>query len=206
MISDWSLQRVESLSDGVFAVAMTLLLALEPAVPRSITDFAAHPTFGDVLQLLPHFRGVAASFFVTSAFWIGHHRLFRLLVRGDLALVWMNFLLLFGIAIEPITTNLLGGLERPMVVLYAANFVFVSAVLFGMWAYALIGRRLVEPSISTRYVRAVLFRAAIPPILFLVSIPISLYSTTIAILIWLLVFPIGFSMAQREPSAISRQS
>lgn len=206
MIADWRLQRIESLSDGVFAVAMTLLLALEPAVPRSITDFGAHPTFGDILQLLPHLRGVAASFFVTSAFWIGHHRLFRLLVRGDLALIWMNFLLLFGIAIEPITTNLLGGFERPMVVLYAANCVLVSAVLFGMWAYALIGRRLVEPSISTRYVRAALFRAAGPPVLFLLSIPVSLFSTTIAILIWLLAFPISFSIAQRGPSAISRPS
>jgi uncharacterized membrane protein len=61
----------------------------------------------------------------------------------------LNFLLLFGIAIQPITTNLLGGFEQPMVVVYAANMVFVSAILFVMWAYALIGRRLVEPSIGT---------------------------------------------------------
>jgi uncharacterized membrane protein len=77
MTADLSLQRIESLSDGVFAVAMTLLLVMEPAVPRSISDLGAHPTFGDVLQLLPHFRGIAASFFVTAVLWISHHRLFR---------------------------------------------------------------------------------------------------------------------------------
>jgi len=41
--------------------------------------------------LLPHFRGVAASFFVTAVLWIGHHQLFRSLVRGDLGLVWLKF-------------------------------------------------------------------------------------------------------------------
>lgn len=55
MPADWSLQRIESLSDGVFAVAMTLLLVMERAVPRSISDIGAHPIFGDVLQLLPIF-------------------------------------------------------------------------------------------------------------------------------------------------------
>ena len=171
MTADWSLQRIELLSDGVFAVAMTLLLVMEPAVPRSISDLGAHPTFGDVLQLLPHSRGVAASFFVTAVLWIGHHRLFRSIVRGDLVFVWLNFLLLLGIAIQPITTNLLGGFEQPMVIVYAANITFVSGILFVMWAYALIGRRLVEPSIDSRYVRSVLLRAAVAPTLFLTSIP-----------------------------------
>lgn len=109
MPADWNLQRIESLSDGVFAVAMTLLLLLEPAIPRSISDLGANPTLADVLQLLPHFPGVAVSFFVRPVIWIAHHQLFRSLVRGDLGLVWLNFLLLFGIAIQPITTNLLGG-------------------------------------------------------------------------------------------------
>jgi TMEM175 potassium channel family protein len=198
MTADWSLHRIESLSDGVFAVAMTLLLVMEPAVPRSISDLGAHPTFGDVLELLPHFRGVAASFFVTAMLWIGHHQLFRSLVRGDLGLVWLNFLLLFGIAIQPITTNLLGGFEQPMVVVYAANMVFVSAILFVMWAYALIGRRLVEPSIDSRYARSMLFRTAVGPCLFLTSIPVSFFSTTLAVLIWFLASPLAFWVVRHK--------
>ena len=198
MASDWSLQRIESLSDGVFAVAMTLLLVVEPAVPRTITDLGAHPTLADVLQLLPHFRGVAASFLVTAMFWIGHHRLFRLLVRGDLALVWLNFLLLFGIAIQPITTNLLGGFEQPMVVVYAANLVFVSAILFVMWAYALLDRRLVDPSIDSGYARSTLIRRAVVLCLFLISIPASFFSTTLAVLIWFLAAPIAFLVVRHK--------
>ncbi len=193
MTSDWSLQRIESLSDGVFAVAMTLLLVMEPAVPRSISDLSAHPSFADVLQLLPHFRGVAASYFVTAAFWIGHHRLFRSLIRADLVLIWLNFLLIFGIAIQPITTNLLGGFEQPMVVVYAANVAFVSVIRFMMWAYALIGHRLVEPSLDSICLRSLLLRDAVAPILFLASIPVSFFSTTLAVLIWFLAAPTAFS-------------
>ena len=54
-----------------------------------------------------------------------------------------------------------------MVIVYAANITFVSCILFVMWAYALIGRRLVEPSIDSKYVRSVLLRAAVAPTLFL---------------------------------------
>jgi uncharacterized membrane protein len=199
MTYDWSLQRIELLSDSVFAVAMTLLLVVEPAVPRTITDLGPHPALADVLQLLPHFRGVAASFLVTAMFWVDHHRLFRLLVRGDLALIWLNFLLLFGIAIQPITTNLLGGFERPMVMVYAVNVAIVSATLFVMWAYALIGRRLVEPSVASGYLRAMLFRAAVAPTLFFISIPISLFNTTLAVVIWFAAPPIAFSVTQHKP-------
>ena len=110
----------------------------------------------------------------------------------------MNFLLLFGIAIQPITTNLLGGFEQPMVIVYAANITFVSGILFVMWAYALIGRRLVEPSIDSRYVRSVLLRAAVAPTLFLMSIPASFFSTTLAVLIWFLASPIAFVVVRHK--------
>ena len=143
-------------------------------------------------------KGPSRRDFVTAALWIGHHRLFRSLVRGDLILVWLNFLLLFGIAIQPITTNLLGGFEQPMVVVYAANIASVSAILFVMWAYALINHRLVEQSIDGRCARSMLFRTAVAPCLFLISVPVSFFSTTLAVLIWFLAAPIVFSVARHK--------
>jgi len=50
----WDLGRIESLSDGVFAVAMTLLLFVEPGIPRSIADLGAQPTLNRLLELLPN--------------------------------------------------------------------------------------------------------------------------------------------------------
>jgi len=182
----WDLGRIESLSDGVFAVAMTLLLFVEPGIPRTIADLGAQVNPIRLLQLLPNVYGVATSFFVTAMFWIGHHRFFRVLVRADRMLVLLNFLLLFGIAVQPVTNNLLGGFPRATVLLYAANLVFLSSVQFILWAYALIGCRLTEPSIGAKYVRGVLLRQAVPPIFFLLSIPVCLVSATAAIVVWLL--------------------
>jgi len=195
----WDLDRIESLSDGVFAVAMTLLFFVEPGIPRSIADLGAQPTLNRLLQLLPNVYGVATSFFVTAMFWIGHHRFFRVLVRADRVLVLLNFLLLFGIAVQPVTNDLLGGFPQTTVLLYAANLVFLSTVQFGLWAYALIGRRLTEPSISAKYVRAVLFRQAVPPIVFLLSIPVCLLSATAAIVTWLLPVAFIFLTVQDDP-------
>jgi type IV secretory pathway TrbD component len=96
------------------------------------------------------------------------------------------------VAIRPITTNLLGGFEQPMVVFYGSNMAIVSTILFVMWAYALLGRRLVEPSIDSRYARAMLFRTAAGPCLFFVSILVSFFSTTLAVLIWLLASLLAF--------------
>jgi len=67
----WDLGRIESLSDGVFAVAMTLLFFVEPGIPRSIADLGAQPTPNRLLELVPNVYGVATSFFVTAMFWIG---------------------------------------------------------------------------------------------------------------------------------------
>ena len=186
----WDLGRIESLSDGVFAVAMTLLLFVEPGIPRSIVDLGAQPTLNRLLELLPNVYGVATSFFVTAMFWIGHHRFFRVLTRADRVLVLLNFLMLFGIAVQPVTNNLLGGFPRTTVLLYAANLVFLSSVQFSLWAYALLGNRLTEPSISAKYRRSVLFRQAVPPIVFLLSIPVCLLNSTAAIATWLL--PVAF--------------
>jgi hypothetical protein len=85
-----------------------------------------------------------------------------------------------------------------MVVVYAANLVFVSAILFVMWAYALIDRRLVEPSIDSRYARSALFWTAVGPCLFLISIPASFFSTTLAVLIWFLASLLAFSVVRHN--------
>ncbi len=64
---EWDLRRVESISDGVFLVAMTLPLGVEPGLPRTATDLGAEPVLGDILQKVPSVYGVADGFFVTAA-------------------------------------------------------------------------------------------------------------------------------------------
>jgi uncharacterized membrane protein len=92
--------RIAAFSDGVFAIAITLL-ALQLEIP-----------FGDrvdvwagLRDLWPSFLSFAISFAVIGAYWIAHHRLFSLVERYDRRLLWLNLLALFFIVLMPFTTR-----------------------------------------------------------------------------------------------------
>jgi len=199
MNREYDLPSIEALSGGVFAVAMTLLLGTVP-VARNAADLGGEPVGQYVLHLLPQLVSFAISFFVTGVFWVAHHRLFRYLTGADLGLVLINFLLLFGIAIQPLTTGLLGGFPhtRATVVLYAANLVLIGVAQFFLWAYAFVDRRLVDPALDAAVVRAALVSSAVPPVVFLASIPVSSLDTTAAMLCWILPIPLAFARHVRD--------
>ena len=111
------LERVNAFSDGVFAIAITLLvLNVEiPSVPGDELASALRALWSDLIAYM-------IGFAVIGLFWFGHHRLFSRLVRSDGRLVLVNMVLLGLIGVMPFTTGLLGGYDEPIAVaLYAAN-------------------------------------------------------------------------------------
>ena len=111
------LERVNAFSDGVFAIAITLLvLNVEiPSVPGDELGAALRSLWSDLLAYM-------IGFAVIGLFWFGHHRLFSRCVRSDGRLVLVNMVLLGLIGVMPFTTGLLGGYDEPIAVaLYAAN-------------------------------------------------------------------------------------
>ena len=105
-------------SDGVFAVAITLLV-LNIEVPRADGDEAARPPRRPVPDVTAYF----IAFAVIGLFWYGHHQAWSRLQRRRPRLVWSNLLLLSLIALMPFTTALMGGYgDEPIsIVIYAAN-------------------------------------------------------------------------------------
>ena len=117
------LDRVGAFSDGVFAIAITLLvLNLEvPDVPAGDLGHALRDLDGDITA---YFIGFA----VMGRFWYAHHRLFSAIVRTDARLIVVNLLLLSLIALMPFTTALLGGYDEALVVaIYALNVAAAAA-------------------------------------------------------------------------------
>ena len=100
--------RILALSDGVFAIALTLLI-LDIAVPATTSDDDLTKV---LLDLWPRYLAFALSFLVISRFWVIHRQAFRLIVRGDPALVWLNLLLLLFISFLPFPTAVLGDAHR----------------------------------------------------------------------------------------------
>ena len=133
--------RVEAFSDGVFAIAITLLI-LEIRVPES--GEGAHLRAA-LSHLWPSFLAFFSSFMTIGVMWMNHHRLFTLIERCDDTLIVLNLLLLLGITWLPFPTglvarHLLGG-DAPIAgVTYAASFFIIAIVFNVMWRYAVRAR------------------------------------------------------------------
>src|SRR5260370_7592121 len=121
--------RVETLADGVFAIAMTLLAfnLQPPSVP--VTGGAADLQAA-LLAMLPHFKTYVLSFVVIGIYWLSHHFQFQYVRHADRTLLWINIFFLMFIATLPFSTAVLGryGKYQPAIILYSANLLLVATM------------------------------------------------------------------------------
>jgi uncharacterized membrane protein len=132
--ADEGIGRILALSDGVFAIALTLLI-LEIAIPATTSDDDLGQA---LLGLWPRYLAYLLSFLVIARFWVIHHQTFRLIVRDNATLVWLNFVLLLFIAFLPFPTAVLGSHEGApaAAVLYAVALCLTSGSSAGYLWYA----------------------------------------------------------------------
>jgi uncharacterized membrane protein len=177
-------ERMNALSDGVFAIVVTLLL-LEIKVPQVPPPQLVHA----LTELLPKVMGHIISFVVLGIYWVGHHNMFLHVKRHDRVLLWLNILFLLVVAIMPFPTELVIQYlqEQVAVVVYAATLVLAGLTLDLMWWYATHNHRLVHESLSQDLIAFVHRRVLIAPALYLVAIAVSFASVLLAQLIFVLV-------------------
>jgi uncharacterized membrane protein len=137
--------RVESLSDGVFTIAITLLV-LTIGLPNDYSNLSH-----ELADRWPSFAAYVVSFAIIGVMWLNHHSIFSHFERIDRGLVYLNLLLLMTIAFLPYTTGVFGEALRKgdgaqtAAVAYSATMA-ANAVAWGaMWLYASSGRRLLVP-------------------------------------------------------------
>jgi len=127
----FSPHRIEALTDGIYAVAMTLLV-----IELKLSDHAAINTseqlVDGLVHLLPRFLAWAMSFFVLAFFWIGHHRSYGRLRRTDSTLIWLNITQLAFVSLMPFSCDLVGEHGSVLVsqVIYSINMAMLS--VFGL--------------------------------------------------------------------------
>jgi uncharacterized membrane protein len=165
--SEIEFSRVVAFSDGVFAIAITLLvLALE--IPAGLHDIGqALNERGD------EFFAYGLSFAVIGSLWIDHHRFFGDLTRFDGRLMVLNLLYLAFVALVPFSSSLLGSYagETPAVVVYAINMIAISLSFSVQIGYARSQRMLAKDS---EYDRGVSAESIVIPAVFALSIPVAL--------------------------------
>jgi uncharacterized membrane protein len=128
------LQRLASLSDCVFAVAMTLL-TFSVRIPDHGVDPAKLP--GELTRMWSESFGLVLSFAIAGMFWVGHFRLLRSLRRATFGLIYLNLFQLFWIAVLPISTSLWIRNElRETTLVIEANLTLIALSAFLMWLYS----------------------------------------------------------------------
>lgn len=130
--------RIEALTDGIFAVAMTLLV-LDLKIPEALGEVDDARLRAALIALLPKLESYVISFLVLCVFWLGHHRLMHLVRGVDHLFLWRNLLFILFITFVPFTTSLMGEHrdldDAPLV--YGVNLALVLAAQFLMWRRAL---------------------------------------------------------------------
>jgi uncharacterized membrane protein len=179
--------RIEAFSDGVFAIAITLLV-LEVKVP---TPEAAEQAGGLLIALgrqAPIYVALVASFFFILVMWLNHHRLFRVIHRSSDVLLLLNGLLLFGISVVPFPTALIAEYllkpEQNIAVMVYAGWFFLIAIFFNLlWAYASRDNRSLSQKSDQRLARHISWQYAFGPVSYGVAVVIAYFSPLLSIAI-----------------------
>jgi uncharacterized membrane protein len=162
--------RLEAFSDGVFAIAATLLV-LEFSV-GSGRDLGH-----ELLHIWPSYLAYVTSFVTIGIIWMNHHHTVSLIGHADRTMLFINNLLLLTIAFLPFPTRLVAEYlrrdgEQAATLAYAATFVLMALLHQVWWQYARRGRRLIAPGVPEAALRAV-DRAYAPGV--------ALYATTFVV-------------------------
>jgi len=175
--------RIEAFSDGVFAIAITLLV-LDLKVPRAIREPST--LANSLMAQWPTFAAYLTSFITIGIAWINHHQLFTVIRRVDHTLLILNLLLLLMMTFVPFPTSLLAEYfghsgEFLAAQLYAATF-FLGAVFFNLlWRHAS-RHRLLSHQADQELVSGISKSYSLGPVLYLIILAVSFWSVEISVL------------------------
>jgi TMEM175 potassium channel family protein len=176
--------RVEAFSDGVFAIAMTLLI-LEIRTPEHLDPGLLWPA---LFALWPSYLAFLTSFFTIGVMWMNHHRLFNLIGRSDQGLLVANLLLLLFVTFIPFPTAVLARFlghsdANIAAVLYNAVFLGSALAFQLLWRHSSGQNRLLEEDADPESVEAITRQYRFGPLLYVVFIAIAWFAPTTSLLL-----------------------
>jgi uncharacterized membrane protein len=202
--------RTEAFSDGVFAVAITLLVLSfqPPTIHSSLTDRALLDSLPGQLPMIIAF---VTSFATIGIMWINHHRLFSHIKRSDTGLLLLNLLLLLLIVFIPYPTALLAQqyAAHPeghyAAVLFNGTY-FMMAVCFNLlWRYASYHNRLLGKNTDQHAVAAISRQYLFGPISYIITLGLTLINVP-ASLFLNFILALFFALPPRQPRRVPQRN
>jgi len=197
-IANRSLERIGALSDGLFAIAMTLIV-LEIRVPELAPGAGDRDLAQALVDLAPRFVTYLLSFLTLGIFWNGQQTQLSYMDRGNRDLAWLELLFLAVIALFPFTTSLLADhIELRLALgLYWLNIFLAGVILWGIWTYAE-RARIVREGTGPEVGAAIRRRIGLAQLLYGIGFVISLLPTgTYPAIAWIVLVQLNFAVAPR---------
>lgn len=189
MTKSTDLQRLASLSDCVFAVAMTLLV-FSVRIPGAGLDKAQLP--GELIRMFKESSGLVLSFASAAMFWIAHFRLLNGLSRATAGLIYLNLFELFWIVLLPISTSLWIRIETSeTTIVMGANLALIALCGLLMWIHSY-RTGLFEPGALAHPVVVELIGPVFPLLVFTISLPVTLWNPALSPKLWWSAFATPF--------------
>jgi uncharacterized membrane protein len=181
--------RIEAFSDGVFAIAITLLV-LGIAVPRARDQVVGVSLGKTLVRLWPHYLAFVTSFATILAQWVNHHRIFAFIQRTDHVFLYWNGLLLLFVTFMPFPTVLLAEylLHSQATVagaVYAGTYVAVAFAFKGMWHHASKNGRLLAQNVDDKEIRQITLQYRYGPLMYLVAFALAFVSVGLSVVMCL---------------------
>lgn len=185
--------RVEAIADGIFSVAMTLLV-LEIKLPATESLPSHTDLVHRLLSLESSLTIYVISFLLLGMFWVSHHYQFHFVRRADRTLLWINLLLLLCTTTMPFSTALLGQhahLWLPFLI-YSVNMLLLLLFLFLNIDYLARHPELASPSLTPAIVRAFKRRQLLFALVPVLSAVVAFYSSRAGLYCYFLLAPLHF--------------
>jgi len=202
MRSEVGTSRVEAFSDGVFAIALTLLI-LEIRVPHATPD---HTLWAGLVALWPSYVAFVLSFFVVLVMWVNHHELMRLARTVSYPFLFANGLLLLSVTFVPFPTAILAQYlatadAKVAVAFYCGSFLVNSLAWNLLFATIVLGR-LLRPDIDAATIVRVRRAYVFGPVVYAVATIAALFQPVLGLVVnaslWLLWIGFGYHSTRQD--------
>jgi uncharacterized membrane protein len=175
--------RLEAFSDGVFAVAITLLiLDVRPeSVGLTGWQMLSHDWHKVLVYLL--------SFVIVGVYWVAHHNLMHFVTAADRTLLWLNLLLLLAIVFIPYVAAVLSAshADPSAIRIYGTTLILVNLAGTALWGYATGLHRLVNPALPPSFIRFVLRIHTAPVLVYGLAIALASWHSVISLILFAVV-------------------
>jgi uncharacterized membrane protein len=179
--------RIETFSDGVFAIAITLLV-IEIGVPHLENEPDGTSLFGALIGQWPSYLAYLVSFLQIGVIWANHHNRFTYIVRSDHVFLFLNILFLMCVAFIPFPTALLAEYiqseERTTAVAVYTGTLATTAVFFTLlWGYAAKGCRLLNRDLYPATLRTMTSRYVVGMVLYVAAFALTFLNAVLSLVL-----------------------